>query len=139
MLNIFENNPFMLDYALGFHQFPLVNLCRSKKEAFKNTVKRFSHHSVPCDANIILSHTIYEIKTNAVMVDIKNLYNFLSSQRNVSRKSMRVDVSTIGFYFKSSVDTFGLIQASANPADPVTKLNSALFWHVIFHACVRID
>lgn len=62
----------------------------------------------------------------AVLVDSKDLYRSLSSQRHLTDKSVRADVNSICFYHETTVDLFGWIRGSCNPADVGTKLNSPL-------------
>lgn len=70
---------------------------------------------------------IYGVSVSlVVLVDAKDLYNCLSSQRNATDKSVRVDVNAIRFCHETSVDVFGWILGSVNPADVRTKLNSPL-------------
>lgn len=69
------------------------------------------------------------IETNvqlAVLVDSKDLYGSFSWQRHPTDKSVRGDVNSIRFYYKTAVDLFGWIRGSCNPADVGTKLNSPL-------------
>lgn len=62
----------------------------------------------------------------AVLVDSKDLYRPLSSQRHPTDKSVRGYVNAIRFYYETSIDVFRWIRMACNPGDVGTKLNSSL-------------
>lgn len=66
-----------------------------------------------------------EIKL-VVLVDTKELYQCMSTQRNETENPGRGDFNTIRYNYETLVDVFGWIKGSCNPADIGTKKNSAL-------------
>lgn len=60
----FGNKPFLRFQCQGFEQFPLINAYRKEEVQFLNIVKPVLIESVPRNANIIDSHTLYKVKHN---------------------------------------------------------------------------
>lgn len=65
------------------------------------------------------------------LVDSKDLYQSLTTQRNSVDRSVRGDVNCIRFMFETELHTMGWIRGSVNPADIGTKPNSPLTSAVI--------
>lgn len=60
------------------------------------------------------------------LVDSKDLYSALTTQRKSIDRSVRGDVSCIRFKFETESDVMGWIPGNCNPADIGTKLSSPL-------------
>ena len=60
------------------------------------------------------------------LVDTKELYHSLSTQRNIVEKSIRGDVNFIRFTLETLLNVMGWIRGTCNPADIGIKPNSAL-------------
>lgn len=64
LLEHFVNRPFMRLQAQAFLQFCLAASYRDEKLSFKKTVKVILLANAPGNANIIVSHVLYEMKVN---------------------------------------------------------------------------
>lgn len=62
MHKYFGNKPFLKYESQGFCQAPVINSYKKEEESFLKTVKQVCKNTVPTDANIINSHTLYKIK-----------------------------------------------------------------------------
>lgn len=56
------NRPFMLHHAQVFDQFAVVNAYVTEEAKFLQNVKRIPRSSLPKNANVVSSHTVYRIK-----------------------------------------------------------------------------
>lgn len=77
-----------------------------------------------------------------LLVDSKDLYNSLTTQRNSVDKSVRGNVNCIRFVFKTKLGFMGWISGSCNPADIGTKQNSSLTDAVtlmLATGCIPVD
>lgn len=67
------------------------------------------------------------IKVKAIaIVDIKDLYRTLTSQRNSADKSNRSDVNVMRFVYEIGRNMMGCVSGSCSPADVGTNINSPL-------------
>lgn len=61
-----------------------------------------------------------------IVVDSKDLFHSLASQRHPTYRSVRGDVNSIHYYYETYVEIFGRIHGSCNLADVGTKPKSLL-------------
>lgn len=83
------------------------------------------------DEGKMIAHTVsllFGIKVELIIIlDSKDLFTSLSTQKNSIDKSVRADVSVIRFEFEcGNVSTFKWIPGKNNLADPGTKPDSPL-------------
>lgn len=62
--SLFQNKTFMRHQAQSLEQFPIINAYKAEEETFLKTVTTVPIKTLPQDANIIGSHTIYKVKMN---------------------------------------------------------------------------
>lgn len=64
MQNIFGNKPFLKYQCQGFEMHPLYNAYKKEEEQFLNIGKVDPVESLPENANVVGSHTLYKLKSN---------------------------------------------------------------------------
>lgn len=88
------------------------------------------------DSLIPLRSSLEQIRGTEIealaLVDSKDLYRSLSTQRNLVDLSVRVGVNCIGFVFETALSEVGWIPGCCSPADLGTKPNSVLTDAVMF-------
>lgn len=60
----FGHRPFLRHHTQAFHQAPIINAYEIEERNFLMNIKTVPRSSVPKNANIIGSHTIYKLKVN---------------------------------------------------------------------------
>lgn len=84
-----------------------------------------SVHELAMLKRVLTRTLIAEVRT-LVIVDSKDLYHTLSSERNPVDKAVRPDVNSLRFLSETFIDLFAWIQGSANAAQVETKTDSPL-------------
>lgn len=64
MFQFFGNTPFLKFQAQGFEQYVFLSAYKQEQESFLKSVKIVPKESLPEDASIIKSQTLYKIKVN---------------------------------------------------------------------------
>lgn len=64
MFKYFGNKPFMRHEAQGFSQAAIMSAYQREEDVFLENVKIVRRTTIPTDANIISSHTLYKLKVN---------------------------------------------------------------------------
>ena len=90
MFQFFGNKPFLKFQAQGFEQYILSAAYKKEEESFLKTVKIIPKESLPQDANIIRSHTLYKIKVSDD--GTKKLKSRIAPHGN--EDSMRLELTT---------------------------------------------